>query len=188
MNPTYPLFQVIRRGPRANKTIRIPSNFGAQPVGVALIESATPNPDQDDSGGCALADGTAPFIGFITRAIVTTTPVPTFSELATAGDAPNIPFETAFLVGDEGSTEDADEYEAEGIGYLAIGPSANGTDTTQDLGTNPAVGTMCSFLKGLTCKAKTGQWAEYQVAEVEANPSVAGNVRIRFRRVLGRVM
>ena len=189
--PTFPLFQVIRKGPRPNKSIRFATNLAAQLAGIAFIESSTPNKDQDDSGGCALADGTRSFAGFVTRPVLAqvgglpAVPVPTYSELSTGGN-PNIPFEEAFSAGLEGSLEDADEYEAEGSTFLATN-SANGSNTNNDLTAATTVGTKCSFLGGKTCKATTAQVAEFEVAEVQT-PNTAGNLRMRFRRIYGVII
>ncbi len=177
MQPIKPLFQVIRRGPRPNKSVRLASNLSACPAGTAFIEASTPNKDQDDSGGCALSSGTRPFAGFITRDVITTVPTPTYSELS-QGMPPSLPLETAFQAGYEASLEDADEYEAEGSDFITSSGGAN------DLTAATTVGTKCSFLSGKSCKATTGQVAEFEVAEIQT-PVVTGNTRIRFRRIYG---
>ena len=182
-SPTYPLFQVIRRGPRPNKSVRLPITLAAKPAGTAFIESTNPNTDQDDSGGCALADGSLLFAGFITRDILAAVngapavPAPTYAELSTGG-TPDIPFETAFSAGLEGSLEDADEYEAEGPAFISSGNGA------YDLTAATAIGTRCSFYNGVTCAAQSGQHAEYELAEIQT-PSTPGNLRMRFRKIYG---
>lgn len=181
--PTYPLFQITRRGPRANKTVRLPLALAACFAGVAFIESNTPNKDQDESGGAALADGTRPFAGFITRDVLAAVngapavPVPTYAELSTGGN-PNLPYETAFSAGGEASLEDADEYEAEGAAFVSSG---NGG---RDITAATALGTKLSFYGGVTSVAQTNDIAEFELAEIQT-ASTPGNVRIRARRLYG---
>jgi hypothetical protein len=176
MNPTNPLFQILHRNAaRPNKSVTLPS--GASSAGIAYVED-TPAADQDGSRLVKLADGVRPFSGFITRDVIVGTPTPEFAELAASGDAPDLPMESAFSGGGEGSLEDADEYEAEGPTYISSGNGA------QDILPGTAVGTKCSFLNGKTCKAASGQVAEYELAE-QLVPAVAGNVRCRFRRLAG---
>ncbi len=182
-SPTVPLFQITVKGPRPNRTVRFPINLAACSAGAAFMESNTPNKDQNDSGGCALSDGTKLFAGFVTRDVLAatagspTTPVPTYAELSTGGN-PNLPFETAFSAGFEGSLEDAEMYEAEGVTFVSSGNGAS------DVTAATAIGTKLSFLGGVTCVAQTGQRAEFELAEVQV-PSVAGNVRIRARKIYG---
>lgn len=179
---TYPLFQIIKKGPRANKSVTIPLALAACSAGTAFMEG-TPVADQDASGLCALSDGSKLFEGFITRDVlaavggVPAVPVPTFSELST-GDSPNIPYETAFSAGLEGTVEDADEYEAEGPLFVSSG---NGG---RDITNATAIGTKLSFTGGVTCIAQTGNRSEFELAEIQT-PSVAGNVRIRARKIYG---
>jgi hypothetical protein len=181
-SPTLPLFQVIRRGARPNKTVTLPITLAACSAGTAFIEGNPPK-DQDASGVVALADGSEPFAGFVTRDVlaavngVPAVPVPTYAELSTGGN-PNIPYETAFSAGTEASLEDADEYEAEGPSFVSSG---NGG---RDITAATALGTRLSFYNGVTCIAQTGNWSEYYLAEQET-PSTPGNVRIRARRIAG---
>ena len=180
--PTYPLFQVIRKGPRPNKTVSLPISLGSCPAGTAFIE-ATPAADQDNSATVALATGAKLFAGFITRDVlgatngVPTVPVPTYSELST-GATPNIPFETQFSAGFEGSLEDADEYEAEGATLVSSG---NGG---RDITASTTIGTRLSFYNGVTCIAQAGDHSEFELAEIQT-PSTAGNIRIRARKSYG---
>ena len=182
--PTYPLFQVIRKGPRTNKSVALPINLAACPAGTAFIE-ATPAYDQDASTAVALSSGTNMFAGFITRDVlaatggVPTVPVPTYSELS-SGASPNIPFETQFSAGFEGSLEDAEEYEAEGATLVSSGNGA------YDVSNTTPIGTPLSFYQGKTCVAQAGQWTEFVLAE-QMTPSVPGNVRIRARKTFGAV-
>lgn len=180
--PTYPLFQVIRKGPRPNKTVTLPASLAACGAGTAFIE-VTPAADQDASGLVALADGSKVFAGFITRDVLAQVngapqvPVPTYSELSTGGN-PNLPFETAFSAGLEGSLEDADEYEAEGSAFISSG---NGG---RDITAATAIGTRLSFYGGVTCVAQAGDHSEFELAEIET-PSTAGNLRIRVKKFYG---
>ena len=180
--PTYPLFQVIRKGPRSNKTVQLPITLAAVPAGTAFIE-ATPSLDQDNSATVALSTGLKLFAGFITRDVlaavngVPAVPIPTLSELSTGGN-PNIPFETQFSAGYEGSLEDADEYEAEGVALVSSGNGA------YDVQTTTAIGTRLSFYNGVTCVAQAGQHSEFELAEIQT-PSTPGNVRIRARKSYG---
>jgi len=178
--PSRPLFEVIRRGPRPNKTVTLPAAATA-PAGTAYQEASSTNAespaDQDFSGGCVLADGTRPFGGFVTREIIIGVPVPTYAELSVGGN-PSLPLETQFSAGGEGSLEDADEYVAEGTGYLSSGNGA------RDITNATAIGTKCSFYGGKTAAAQSGQVAEFELAEIQT-PVVPGNVRARFRRLYG---
>ena len=179
---TYPLFQIIRKGLRNNKTVTLPLALAACGAGTAFMEGVPPA-DQDASGLVALSDGSQLFAGFITRNVlaavggVPAVPVPTYSELSTGGN-PNIPFETAFSAGLEGSLEDADEYEAEGVGYVSSG---NGG---RDITALTAIGTKLSFYGGVTCIAQSNNRAEFELAEIQT-PSTPGNVRIRARKIYG---
>lgn len=184
VSPTYPLFQVIKRGPRSNKSVTLPLALAACPAGTAFMD-ATPAADQDLSGSVALATGALMFQGFITRDVlaavngVPAVPVPTYSELS-QGASPNIPFETQFSAGLEGSLEDAQEYEAEGTGFISSGNGAS------DVTAATAIGTRLSFLNGVTCVAQANQWSEFVLAEFQT-PSVAGNLRIRCEKIFGGI-
>ena len=181
-SPTLPLFQVLIKGPRPNRSVTLPLALAACGAGTAFIEG-TPAAGQDASELVALSDGTKLFAGFITRDVlaavggVPAVPVPTYSELSTGGN-PNIPFETAFSAGGEGALEDAEQYEAEGTGYISSG---NGG---RDITAATAIGTKLSFYGGKSCVAQSGDRSEFELAEIEV-PSVPGNIRIRARKIHG---
>jgi hypothetical protein len=188
-SPTYPFFQIIVKGPRPNRSVTLPIGLAAQFAGAPTMEG-TPAADQDASGLIALSDGSKLFAGFITRDVlaavngVPAVPVPTYSELSTGGN-PNLPFENAFSAGLEASIEDADQYEAEGVNMVSSGNGA------RDITAATAIGTALSFYVqangiSVTCVAQTGNYSEFQLAEIQT-PSVAGNVRIRARKVYGKV-
>lgn len=174
-SPTIPLFQILFKGPRQNRTVTLPTGLTCS-AGTAFMD-ATPAADQDASGNVVVADGSKLFRGFVTRDVITSVPTPTFSELSTAGDRPNIPFESQFQAGFEGTLEDANEFEAEGP-FLSSGNGA------KDINAATAVGTPCSFVNGVVCVAATGQYAEFLLAE-QQTPSIAGNVRCRFEKQYG---
>ena len=180
--PTYPLFQVIVKGPRPNRSVTLPLALAACGAGTAFMEG-TPAADQDASGLVALHDGSKLFAGFITRPVLAAVngapavPVPTLAELSTGGN-PNIPYETDFSAGGEGSLEDAEQYEAEGVNYVSSGNGAH------DITAGTAIGTTLSFYGGKTSVAQSGERAEFELAEIET-PSVPGNIRIRARKIYG---
>jgi len=184
--PTYPLFQITIPGPRPNKSVRFPITLAACLAGTAFQESATPNTDQDDSGGVALATNLVPFAGFTTRDVlaavngVAAVPAPTFSELATSGDAANLPFENPFSAGTEGSLQDAETYECEGTGFVSSGNGA------RDITAATAIGSKLTFFNGVTALAQTNDLSEFYLAE-QQTPSVPGNVRIRCKRRYAQV-
>ena len=179
---TYPLFQITKKGPRNNKSVTLPLALAACSAGTAFMEG-TPAADQDGSCLVALHTGTKLFAGFITRDVlaavggVPAVPIPTYSELSTGGN-PNIPYETAFSAGLEGSLEDADEYEAEGAAFVSSGNGA------RDITAATTIGTKLSFYGGVTCVAQSNDRAEFELAEIET-PSVVGNIRIRARKIYG---
>ncbi|MDE2105479.1 MAG: hypothetical protein KGL39_50090 [Patescibacteria group bacterium] len=181
--PVKPLFMVTRRGPRPNRSVSLPIALAACSAGTAFMSAATPA-GNDASEAVALADGSLEFLGFITRDIlaavngVPAVPVPTYAELS-IGAAPSLPLETAFSAGLEGSLEDADEYEAEGSAFISSGNGGG-----RDWAGTEAIGTRASFYAGTTCKAITGQRAEYALAEW-ITPQVTGNLRARFNRIYG---
>lgn len=181
--PTYPLFQIIRKGPRNNRSVTLPLTLAACSAGTAFMEGV-PVADQDASALVALSDGTKLFAGFITRDVlaavggVPVVPTPTLAELSGSAAA-RIGFETQFSAGLEGSLEDADEYEAEGVALS----SGNGA---RDLTALTAIGTKLSFYGGVTCIAQSTNRAEFELAEIQT-PSVAGNLRIRARKIYGVV-
>jgi len=178
--PTKPLFQVTRRGPRPNRSVQLPITLAACPAGTAFMQAT---PAVDNSEAVALADGSLEFLGFITRDLlaavngVPSVPVPTYAELS-IGAAPSLPLETAFSAGLEGSLEDADEYEAEGTQFISSG---NGG---RDITANTVIGTRVSFYGGVTCVAQSTNRAEFYLKEFQT-PQVAGNLRCSFARIYG---
>jgi len=184
--PSRPLFQVIRRGPRPNKSVTLPAGITVS-AGTAYQEASGANvqtpADQDFSGGVVLADGTRPFAGFVTRDVAVGVPVPTYSELSVGGN-PSLPLETKFQAGGEGSLEDADEYECEGSEFISSGTGSSSGTGARDISPASAIGSVCSFYNGRTAIAAAGQYGEFELAEIQV-PSIPGNMRARFRRIYG---
>jgi len=163
------LFEIIRRGPRENKSLTMPA--------VAIVEGAAMQEDTTNPGTAKLADGTTPFGGFVNRPVVVGVPTPTYAELAGGG---SLPLESPYQAGHEGSLEDADEVIAEGADYvLGTGGDAISAGT--------AVNTKCSFRVGKFCVAQTNQRVEYVLIEKPA-PVVAGNFRGRFKKVTTQML
>ena len=102
-------FEILIRGPRPNVSLLLPS--GAKARGLAFQESAT-------AGLAELADGTKPYAGFVTNAVVTAIPTPTYAELAAPANVAAKQLENPFLAGDDGSFEDAEEVIAGGTDYI----------------------------------------------------------------------
>lgn len=131
--------------------------------GVAFMEGAVDT--------AALADGSSPIIGFVTRPILKGGPG--------LGDSiyPG-KIELGTVAGQEASFEDAEEIEAEGADYIC-GTGARQLDNTT------AVNTKLSFDAGRFCKATTGQLSEF-VLVGQLTQQDSGNVcRIRARRTHG---
>ena len=132
----------------------------------------------------ALADGTAPLLGFLTRISLQTGP--------TLEDAvyPN-KIELPFKSGEEASFEYAEEIEAEGgagsaaqvpaaDSFVVVAPAANA------IAANTPVNTPLSFAGGKWQVAVAGQIAEFALVEIQ-QPVLANNIRIRARRLPGPI-
>jgi hypothetical protein len=173
-------FDVTRRNNGVdNKSLTFPANAVAMPRGTAYIEGAA---DASGQATAVLADGTKKFAGFTLVKVVTDVSASlteTVFEMA-GGEGP-LPAETPYFPGQEGAFEKADEYIAEGTDHISS------TGGASDITPTTAVGTKCSFLGGKTCKATTGQIAEFYLAE-QLTPIVAGNVRARFAKLEGVVV
>jgi hypothetical protein len=131
----------------------------------------------------ALADGTAPLLGFITRISLQTGP--------TLEDAvyPNR-IELPFKSGEEASFEYAEEIEAEGgAGSAAQNPAADSYVVVAGdpaIAANTAANTPLSFAGGKWQVAQAGQIAEFALVEIMP-PVIANNIRIRARRLPGPI-
>ena len=165
------LFEITREGLRPNKSLTMPA--AACVIGTFMIE------DSANPGVAKLADGTKPVGGAVERAVIVGVPVPTFAEMA--GGMIGLPAHSPYSTGEEGSLRDADEYVAEGSDYVSsVGGATDITPAT-------AVGTKTSFRAGKTSKAATGDYSEFYIAE-QLTPTVAGNTRIRLRRMAGVIV
>lgn len=171
MDITDNLFEIVREGNRANKSLQMPA--AACVVGTFMIE------DLSNPGIAKLADGTAPTVGAVERGVIVGVPQPTIAELS--GGLIATPAYSPYSTGEQGSLRDADEYIAEGSDYLY---SAGGAT---DITASTAVGTKCSFRSGKTSKAATGDYSEFYIAE-QLTPVVAGNCRVRLRRTAGLIV
>ncbi len=165
------LFEITREGLRGNKSLTMPA--AACKIGTFMIE------DLVTPGLAKLADGTKPTTGAVAREVIVGVPLPTFAEMA--GGLIGLPAHSPYSTGEKGSTEDADEYIAEGSDYLYSAGGA--TDVTA----STAVGTKCSFRNGKTSKAATNDYSEFYIAE-QLTPVIAGNCRVRLRRHAGVIV
>lgn len=170
MLPTPSTFEIVKRSPRPYRSYLLPS--GAANRGVAYIE------DSSDATKAKRSDGSLPLVGFVTRPVLAAGP--------TLADAvlPNR-IELPFTGGDYGSFEHAEAVEAEGYGeqlYSGTGPNAAKTITAAT-----PVGTPVSFADGLFCVARTGQVAEYYLAEIKAAVQDGNGFRARFELAPGQV-
>lgn len=154
-------FEIIKLAEREHYgTLTAPAAVAAL-IGTAYQEGAT-------AGQAVLADGSSPIIGFVTRDIVVGGP--TLADSIMPGRTA-LPFQDGRVI----STEYAQEYEAEGVDYLITsGPGA--------LTSGTALKTAVSFSGGKTCKAVSGQIAEFILVD-KPTPLVGGALRMRFRRL-----
>jgi len=170
------LFEITKRSEQQNSSLTTP--VAAAVVGLAFQESAV-------AGAAELADGTKPFIGFVTRAVQVGGP--TVAQLGFGylggGVPPIFPggIELPFVAGEHASFEMAEEVEVEGSDYI------DGTGSDAILGSGQggtsALGTKISFAAGKFCTALTGQSVWGQIVE-HMIPEVQPNVRIRVRSLM----
>lgn len=177
MIPITSLFEITKRSPRAYKSLVAPLGAAAG-RGIAYIE------DPANPGNAILADGSAPFAGFVTRPILVGGP--------TLADAimPNR-IELPFQDGQPITMEYADEVQAEGYdpacvnGFLYSGTGASAANTITSA---TQAQTKCTFMNGQFAVAASGDWAEWTLAQIMPQAQVQGNVRARFTRIEGVLM
>jgi len=119
-------------------------------------------------GQMGLADGSKPFMGFLTRNA--TVGGPALPDIIYPGR-----LELPFYSGQAGTTEFGEQIEAEGAQF--IDPSITGAT---------AANTPLTFANGMFAVATTGKYVEFNLVQQEV-PNVAGNVRIRVQTVNGYV-
>lgn len=152
------LFEITRRSPRPNYSMLSTPTGADYTRGVAFMESATV------LDAAALADGSGPIVGFITRDSTQTGP--------DLGDAiyPG-KIQLPFKSGEEASFEFAEEVEAEGASFVDAGILAN-----------TAINTPLTFTAGKFALGATGKICEYILVGLPT-PTVNTNVRIKARRL-----
>ncbi len=158
------LFEITKKSPRPVNTLLTPTAAAVR--GMAMMESAT------TPGQAVLADGTAPIRGFQTRD--SKVGGPDLGDVIYPGR-----LELAFVAGEEGTYEHAEEVEAEGANFVSA-------DGTVGVLAGTAINTPLSFVAGQFVKAASGQFVEFILVELPT-PEIPGNVRLRARSVPGYV-
>lgn len=149
---------ITRRSPHSNVSLVIP--FAAKAGTFVMVDTTTP-------ANAALGSGDA--IGVLTRDVVSDL---TVTERAVWPGRLELPF----IVGQQGSVERLDAFEAEGTDHLV-------TSGTGALASNTALGTKLSVYGGKVRVAQTGDREMFRLREI-LTPEEAGALRIAAEAIM----